>query len=127
MVTGGKGHNVYPGSGPLDGGKTLLLFWWIDWWIMAECVVLLPSRVASGREWLRAYEYTNGHIPEPFLRSLWAFFYGAKCHYQCQNRWISGRGSRIVRLRVMVTGGGDMMFTQVRALSMEVIPYFLLD
>ena len=23
MVTGGKGHNVYPGSGPLDGGKTL--------------------------------------------------------------------------------------------------------
>ena len=24
MVTGGKGHNVYPGSGPLDGGKTLL-------------------------------------------------------------------------------------------------------
>ena len=25
MVTGSKGHNVYPGSGPLDGGKTLLL------------------------------------------------------------------------------------------------------
>ena len=24
MVTGNKGHNVYPGSGPLDGGKTLL-------------------------------------------------------------------------------------------------------
>ena len=24
MVTGSKGHNVYPGSGPLDGGKTLL-------------------------------------------------------------------------------------------------------
>jgi len=24
MVTGGKGHNVYPGLGPLDGGKTLL-------------------------------------------------------------------------------------------------------
>ena len=23
MITGGKGHNVYPGSGPLDGGKTL--------------------------------------------------------------------------------------------------------
>ena len=23
MVTGTKGHNVYPGSGPLDGGKTL--------------------------------------------------------------------------------------------------------
>ena len=23
MVTGGGGHNVYPGSGPLDGGKTL--------------------------------------------------------------------------------------------------------
>ena len=22
MVRGGKGHNVYPGSGPLDGGKT---------------------------------------------------------------------------------------------------------
>ena len=25
MVIGGKGHNVYPGPGPLDGGKTLLL------------------------------------------------------------------------------------------------------
>ena len=24
MVTGAKGHNVYPGSGPPDGGKTLL-------------------------------------------------------------------------------------------------------
>ena len=24
MVTRSKGHNVYPGSGPLDGGKTLL-------------------------------------------------------------------------------------------------------
>ena len=24
MVTGDGGHNVYPGSGPLDGGKTLL-------------------------------------------------------------------------------------------------------
>ena len=23
MVTGGKGHEVLPGSGPLDGGKTL--------------------------------------------------------------------------------------------------------
>ena len=30
MVTGGKGHNVYPGSGPLDGGKTLLLLISID-------------------------------------------------------------------------------------------------
>src|SRR3954468_17274473 len=25
MVTGDKGHEVYPGSGPLDGGNTLLL------------------------------------------------------------------------------------------------------
>ena len=24
MVTGGGGHNIYPGSGPLDGGNTLL-------------------------------------------------------------------------------------------------------
>ena len=23
MVTRGRGHDVYPGSGPLDGGKTL--------------------------------------------------------------------------------------------------------
>ena len=23
MVTGGGGHDVYPGSGPLDGGNTL--------------------------------------------------------------------------------------------------------
>ena len=25
MVTGDWGHDVYPGSGPLDGGNTLLL------------------------------------------------------------------------------------------------------
>ena len=24
MATGGRGHDVYPGSGPLDGGNTLL-------------------------------------------------------------------------------------------------------
>ena len=24
IVTGGRGHDVYPGSGPLDGGNTLL-------------------------------------------------------------------------------------------------------
>ena len=24
MVIGGRGHDVYPGSGPLDGGNTLL-------------------------------------------------------------------------------------------------------
>ena len=23
MVTGGRGHDVYPGSGPLDGGNTI--------------------------------------------------------------------------------------------------------
>ena len=27
-------------------------------------------------------------------------------HCRCQNRWISGRGARTVRLRRMVTGGG---------------------
>ena len=52
---------------------------------------------------------------------------GLKPDCRCQNRRISGRGSRTVRLRQMVIGGGDTMFTQVRALSMEVIPYFLLD
>ena len=30
--------------------------------------------------------------------------YGVAC--RCQNRRISGRGSRTVRLRLMVTGGG---------------------
>ena len=25
MITGDKGHSVYPGSGPLDRGKTILL------------------------------------------------------------------------------------------------------
>ena len=29
MVTGGGGHSVYPGSGPLDGGNTLLPAWLI--------------------------------------------------------------------------------------------------
>ena len=36
--------------------KTLLLLWWIDggkWWKSAS---LLPDKVASGREWLCAYE-----------------------------------------------------------------------
>ena len=47
--------------------------------------------------------------------------------FRCQNRRISGRGSRTVRLRLMVTRDREHEFTQVRALSMEVIPYFLLD
>ena len=47
--------------------------------------------------------------------------------YQCQNWWISGRESRTMRLRLMVTGDGGHDVYQVRALSMEVIPYFLLD
>ena len=43
---------------------------------------------------------------------------------RCQNRRISGRGSRTVRQGRMVTGDkGHNVFTQVRALSMEVIPY----
>src|SRR3954464_6224475 len=43
---------------------------------------------------------------------------------RCQNRWISGRGSRTVRQGWMLTGDkGHDVFTQVRALSMEVIPY----
>ena len=42
---------------------------------------------------------------------------------RCQNRRISGRGSRTMRLRRMVTGDkGHDVFTQVRALSMEVKP-----
>ena len=52
----------------------------------------------------------------------------AKVSYRCQNRRISGRGSRTVRLRIESNKeAGDTMFTQVRALLMEVIPYFLLD
>src|SRR3954463_4539642 len=44
--------------------------------------------------------------------------------YRCQNRRISGRGSRTVHQGRMVTGDkGHDVFTQVRALSMEVIPY----
>ena len=47
---------------------------------------------------------------------------------RCQNRRISGRGSQTVRLGRMVTGDeGHDVFTQVRALSMEVKPYVLLD
>ena len=43
---------------------------------------------------------------------------------RCQNRRISGRGSRTVRLRRMVTGDkGHDVFTHVRALSLEVKPY----
>ena len=53
-----------------------------------------------------------------------AFFGGC----QCQNRQISGRGSRTVRLRIKGNKeAGDTMFTQVQALLVEVIPYFLLD
>src|SRR4051812_8331134 len=44
--------------------------------------------------------------------------------FRCENRRISGRGSRTVRQGRMVTGDkGHDVFTQVRALSMEVIPY----
>src|SRR3954468_2186375 len=43
---------------------------------------------------------------------------------RCQNRRISGRGSRTVHQGRMVTGDkGHDVFTQVRALSMDVIPY----
>ena len=49
----------------------------------------------------------------------------ARC--RCQNRRISGRGSRTVRLGGWLQEAGDTMFTQVRALLMEVIPYVLLD
>src|SRR3954465_6556581 len=43
---------------------------------------------------------------------------------RCQNRRISGRGSRTVRQGRMVTGDkGHDVFSQVRALSMEVITY----
>ena len=38
-----------------------------------------------------------------------------------------GLGVPIYASRLMVTGSKDTMFTQVRALSMEVKPYFLLD
>ena len=47
---------------------------------------------------------------------------------RCQNRRISGRGSRSVRLRINGNRRqGTRCFTQVRALSMEVKPYVLLD
>ena len=46
---------------------------------------------------------------------------------QCQNRRISCRGSRTVHLRLMVTGGGGHGVYPGSTLSMEVIPYFLLD
>ena len=51
-------------------------------------------------------------------------WYGRGYPCRCQNRRISGRGSRSVRLRQMVTGDKEHdVFTQVRALSMEVKPY----
>ena len=39
MVIGGGGHNVYPGSGPLDGSNTLLPAWLI-WmiWVLQELI-----------------------------------------------------------------------------------------
>ena len=41
---------------------------------------------------------------------------------RCQNRRISGRGPELCVLGSMVTRDRDTMFTQVRALLMEVIP-----
>ena len=47
---------------------------------------------------------------------------------RCQNRWISGRGSQAVRLRINGNRRqGTWCFTQVRALLMEEKPYVLLD
>ena len=39
MVTGGGGHDVYPGSGPLYGGNTLLPAWLILMiWVLQELI-----------------------------------------------------------------------------------------
>ena len=47
---------------------------------------------------------------------------------RCQNRRISGKGSRTVRLGRMVIGGrGHDVLPRIRALLMEVKPYVLLD
>ena len=46
---------------------------------------------------------------------------------RCQNRRMSGRGSRTVRLRSMVTGDKGHNVYPGSGLSMELIPYFLLD
>ena len=59
------------------------------------------------------------------VRIIFAFQWGPLC--RCQNWQISGRGSRTMRLRLMVTGGGRHNVYPGSNLSMEVIPYFLLD
>ena len=54
MVTGDGGHNVYPGSGPLDGGKTLLpaclilMIWVLQELIYHEIGKAKPYKLAYG-------------------------------------------------------------------------------
>ena len=51
MVTGDREHNVYPGSGPLDGGKTLrlsrliLMSMGLQEWIYHEIVMAKTLKV----------------------------------------------------------------------------------
>jgi len=105
-----------------------------------NCCFFLPisefrrKRISNGvqTEWnLRERDFWNEHDPEDLdptsINQPGRHEVGGRAYCRCQNWWILGRGSRTVRLRQMVTGGGDTSFTQVRALSMEVIPYFLLD
>ena len=54
MVTGGKAHDVDPGSGPLDGGKTLhpawliLMIWVVQEYIYHEIREAKPYKLAYG-------------------------------------------------------------------------------
>ena len=73
----------------------------------------------------------RGNIPEPELpRSEIPLPHDHRLGQglcRCQNRRISGRGSRTVRLRLMVTGDMGHDVYPGFALLMEVKPYVLLD
>ena len=80
MVKGDRGHDVYPGSGPLYGGAKELV--------------------------VKGYVNASFDTDPDDSKSQTGYVYILNGGCRCQNRWISGRGSRTVHLRSMVTGGG---------------------
>ena len=83
------------------------------------------SNQGDQSNWWRRRQSRSWSAGEPsILLSITPWNSQWKHQCRCQNRRISGRGSRTVRLGSMVTEDmGHDVFTQVRALSMEVKPY----
>ena len=72
------------------------------WPISATCDVSWRLRKPGTTPFWRRWRWSSGNLPSP--QSL-PRLRVPMAHCRCQNRRISGRGSRTMRLRRMVTGG----------------------